>query len=321
MKTSVAICTYNGEKYIREQIDSILNQTQKIDEIIVCDDRSSDKTIAILEEYALANPNLFRIYINEVNLRSVKNFEKAIELCTGDIIFLSDQDDAWIPEKVAEYVDYFNQNANIKVIASNGYCINDDSQIEEKYAIWEVPQFLKEKGATYDYFSIINYVSNLATGASMAFRKEIIADILPIPIVKNFHHDEWITIVASRNNEFVLLNKKYFYYRTHNTQQVGGVFYDKTETEKRKLTEVFDIHDQNTTFINFKIKLKKYIVSYKKNQNLVNANTKHNDFLKQNLVEIKKLFDETKLQMKKQYPKGSFVLNLTDKILNKRQLK
>jgi glycosyltransferase involved in cell wall biosynthesis len=230
MKTSVAICTYNGEKYIREQIDSILNQTQKVDEIVVCDDRSSDKTIEIIEDYALANPNLFRIYINEVNLRSVKNFEKAIGLCTGDIIFLSDQDDAWIPEKVAEYVDYFNQNANIKVIASNGFCINDDSQIEEKYSIWEVPQFLKEKGATYDYFSIINYVSNLATGASMAFRREIVADILPIPVVKNFHHDEWIAIVASRNNEFVLLNKKYFYYRTHNTQQVGGVFYDKTET-------------------------------------------------------------------------------------------
>jgi hypothetical protein len=88
-----------------------------------------------------------------------------------------------------------------------------------------------------------------------------------------------------------------------------------------KLTEVFDIHDQNTTFINFKIKLKKYIVSYKKNQNLVNANTRHNDFLKQNLVEIKKLFDQTKGQMKKQYPNASFVLNLTDKILNKRQLK
>lgn len=99
MKTSVALCTYNGEKYIKEQLDSILNQTKKVDEIIVCDDCSSDKTVEILNHYSSTNPGLFKIYINEQNLRSVKNFEKAITLCTGDIIFLSDQDDFWVNEK------------------------------------------------------------------------------------------------------------------------------------------------------------------------------------------------------------------------------
>jgi glycosyltransferase involved in cell wall biosynthesis len=321
MKISVALCTYNGEKYIKEQIDSILQQTRKVDEIVVCDDRSSDKTMAILEEYALANPNIFKLIINEVNLRSVKNFEKAISLCTGDVIFLSDQDDKWINEKVAEYLDYFNENPNIKAIASNGYCINDDSEIEDKYAIWEVPQFLKEKGISYDYYSIINYVSNLATGASMAFKKEIVADFLPFPIVKNFHHDEWIAIVASQKNAFELLNKKYFYYRTHDSQQVGGVFYDKTEYQKTKLTEIFDIHNQNTSFINYKIKLKKYIVSYQKNENLIKTETKHNTFLTENLVVIERLFEQTKRQMKAQYPFLSFLLNISDKITHKRQLK
>ena len=86
MKLSVALCTYNGEKYIKEQIDSILNQTLKIDEIVICDDRSTDSTISILEEYAIHNPNIFKIHINEENLRSVKNFEKIESFIAKDTV-------------------------------------------------------------------------------------------------------------------------------------------------------------------------------------------------------------------------------------------
>ena len=75
MKLSVAMCTYNGGRFLKEQIDSILNQTLKVDEIIVCDDISTDDTLTILEEYSNKNPNLFKIYKNEINLKSVKNFE------------------------------------------------------------------------------------------------------------------------------------------------------------------------------------------------------------------------------------------------------
>ena len=239
MKISVAICTYNGEKFLKEQIDSILNQTLKVDEIVVCDDGSSDKTITILNEYAALNLNLFKIYINEVNLRSVKNFEKAITLCTGDIIFLSDQDDIWVKEKAEDYVDYFNKNPKIEVLASNGYCINEESEIEEKFAIWEVPEFLKEQNILFDYFKLITHIENIATGASMAFRKEIVSKILPFPIMKNFHHDEWIAIISAQTNKFKLLNNKYFYYRIHNNQQVGGVFFNKSKKNKILLTEIF----------------------------------------------------------------------------------
>ena len=91
MKTSVALCTYNGEKYLREQLDSILNQTSAVDEIIVCDDRSTDNTVCILEEYQSKFPNLFFIYINEANLNSTKNFQKALNLCQNEVVFLSDQ--------------------------------------------------------------------------------------------------------------------------------------------------------------------------------------------------------------------------------------
>ena len=76
MTTSVALCTFNGEKFLKEQLDSILNQTVTIDEIIVCDDGSTDATISILNSYKEKFPEIFNIYINEENLRSVKNFEK-----------------------------------------------------------------------------------------------------------------------------------------------------------------------------------------------------------------------------------------------------
>jgi len=102
MKLSVALCTFNGEIFLKEQLDSILNQSINIDEIIVCDDQSTDNTKQILESYKKDNPDLFKIYYNEKNLRSNKNFEKAIKLTSGDYIFLSDQDDIWKENKVEE---------------------------------------------------------------------------------------------------------------------------------------------------------------------------------------------------------------------------
>ncbi|WP_415579124.1 glycosyltransferase, partial [Flavobacterium psychrophilum] len=262
MKTSVALCTYNGEKYIKEQLDSILNQTKKVDEIIVCDDCSSDKTVEILNHYSSTNPGLFKIYINEQNLRSVKNFEKAITLCTGDIIFLSDQDDFWVEIKVEKYAEYFNNNPKIDALASNGYCIDERGIVHDKYAIWDVPQFLREKNIDYNYFNMISYLENIATGASMAFRKKIIPEIIPFPIMKNFHHDEWIALVSSNNNAFEMLNEKYFYYRIHNNQQVGGVFFNETQKEKLLLTEIFDYKNYEISFYGYKKRLKKIINSY-----------------------------------------------------------
>ena len=108
-KISVALCTYNGEKYLHQQIDSILNQTVPVHEIVVCDDGSNDQTSKILTQYQTKFPEVFKIHFNTENLRSVKNFEKAISLCTGDIIFLSDQDDIWEENKVEVFIKYFDE--------------------------------------------------------------------------------------------------------------------------------------------------------------------------------------------------------------------
>lgn len=320
MKISVAICTYNGEQFLKDQIDSILNQTLKVDEIIVCDDCSTDTTIEIVNNYAKGNPNLFKIIINETNLKSVKNFEKAIKLCSGEVIFLSDQDDIWALNKVEEYVNYFKENPKINVLASNGYCINENNEIEEKYAIWDVPQILRENNIEVDYYKLITIVSNIATGASMAFRKEFVPLFLPFPILENLHHDEWISIISSYQKSFELLNEKFFYYRIHSSQQVGGVFYKKTKRKKLMLYEIYNIFDNDTTFNNLKKRIKRLASAYSKNKKFTNIETEYKSLFEANLKEIQSLFFSAKNQMKSKFPFSYFWLNISDKVQNKRQL-
>src|SRR5947208_14214106 len=98
---SVAMCTYNGERFLKEQLESLAAQTRQPDELVVCDDRSTDSTPHIVEAFARAAPFPVRLEVNDRCLGSTKNFEHAILRCTGALIALSDQDDVWHPEKLA----------------------------------------------------------------------------------------------------------------------------------------------------------------------------------------------------------------------------
>lgn len=312
---SVAMCTYNGEKFIHEQIDSILNQTQKVDEIIVCDDGSTDKTIAILEKYSERNPKLFKIYQNKINLQSVKNFEKAINLCNGEIIFLSDQDDIWKANKVENYIKHFNKNPEISVLASNGYCIDDKSQVIKKYTIWDVPQFLKDANIEVNYYEIIAFIGNIATGASMAFRRSFVNTVIPFPVINKFHHDEWIALLSSKCNSFELLNEKYFYYRIHHNQQVGGVFYDKTEKTKTFLTSLFDVKNEKILFKIFRKRLRHLKSFVALNQSIDDDNFE--EFTNANINDAKNQIELLNKKMKK----GNIVIYLYYELFFKKNIK
>lgn len=216
MRVSVAMCTYNGEKYLREQIDSILQQTITVNEIIVCDDMSSDDTTLILEEYKKKHPNLFYIHTNEVNLKSIKNFEKAISLCTGDILFLSDQDDVWMNNKVEEILKTFELNPTIQVIATNGECIDENGKKINSKTIWDLISKVNRS-----YFKIISSYQNFATGATIALKSKFALNnsIFPLTI----HHDEWLALKASYDNIFLFIDQKLIKYRIHPQQQVGSI--------------------------------------------------------------------------------------------------
>ena len=311
---SVALCSYNGEKYIHQQIDSILNQTHRPSKIVVCDDGSTDRTPEILAEYQKQYPEIFRIHFNEINLRSVKNFEKAISLCSKAIIFLSDQDDIWAENKAEKIVSFLDNHAEIDVVATNGFCIDENGAVHEKYSLWDAPVFLKEKGKNIDYFEII-LLCNIATGASMAFRAALKPEIMPFPVLKDYHHDEWIALNTARKGRFEFLNDKLFYYRTHQEQQVGGVFFDKTEEGKAKLMRFFDL--EPTSFSSYKRLLKRLLRFYEINVIIENKNQGHT--FCNTSQSIKERYDALKKEFKNKFPLKSRILFLVDKIMGKKR--
>lgn len=311
---SVALCSYNGEKYIHQQIDSILNQTHRPSEIVVCDDGSTDRTPEILAEYQKQYPEIFRIHFNEINLRSVKNFEKAISLCSKAIIFLSDQDDIWAENKAEKIVSFLDNHAEIDVVATNGFCIDENGAVHEKYSLWDAPVFLKEKGKNIDYFEII-LLCNIATGASMAFRAALKPEIMPFPVLKDYHHDEWIALNTTRKGRFEFLNDKLFYYRTHQEQQVGGVFFDKTEEGKAKLMRFFDL--EPTSFSSYKRLLKRLLRFYEINVIIENKNQGHT--FCNTSQSIKERYYALKKEFKNKFPLKSRILFLVDKIMGKKR--
>ena len=222
MTISVALCTYNGEKYICEQIESILNQTLPVDEIVVCDDGSTDGTLAIIERLKPEISVDIRIYRNETNLGVYANFQKTINLCHGDIIFLSDQDDIWLPKKVDTVTKYLDQNPQISVVFTDGI-LSDDSQTNNG-SLWQcmglTPQARK---AIDDGFGIELFANeSRATGATMAVRRSfVLLNILSSFSPTNFLHDELLAMLALSQNQLGYIDEKLIQYRIHSQQECG----------------------------------------------------------------------------------------------------
>src|SRR5918993_2278832 len=136
MRVSVAMTTYNGGAYLTEQLNSIFAQTRLPDELIVCDDQSTDATRAILDEFAARGTVPMTVVVNDQRLGSNENFEKAIGLCTGDIIFLSDQDDVWRDNKVATIEREFERDPELGIVFTNGDLI-DGAGLSLEGSMWQ----------------------------------------------------------------------------------------------------------------------------------------------------------------------------------------
>ena len=228
MKISVAFIVYNGAQYLRTQLDSILAQTHKVDEIIVYDDASSDNTKEILEEYKNKHPNLFFIHYNTGNIGPTKNIEKAIQSCTGELILLADQDDYWEAHKVEAIIKYFEQNPTMNGVFTNGSLINSYGELDNKYALWDAMSFpyktVKSKTELNSNLKLyINTVENAVTGATLAIRNNLPFLHKPFPTIKNLVHDRWLAINLAENNSLGILEEKLIRYRIHSAQAIGGM--------------------------------------------------------------------------------------------------
>lgn len=214
---SVAVCTYNGERYIEKQLESIINQTRKPDEIIISDDASTDNTINLINKINFKGIQ-FRVIINNKNLGVTKNFEQCIENCRGDIIFLSDQDDVWEENKIYKIDKCFKENKDIELIFTNAWIIDENNCIQDKYLIDDLcKQSIFDTDRIFD--RIINH--NCVTGATVAFKKSLFDRIGFIS--KEWVQDEWLAINAAIVDRIMFLDEKLIKYRVHSNNQIGLV--------------------------------------------------------------------------------------------------
>ena len=219
-KISVVLCTYNGEKHISEQIQSILEQTEKPDEIVICDDRSLDNTGKILNYFAFENPCI-KLFCNKKNLGFVKNFEKAISLCTGDVIFLSDQDDVWIKNKIEKMMNIFREYPESTYVFSNADTFNENRKLN--YTLWDSVNFNSEKQRKFNagFQKELLLRESFIYGAVLAFRAEFRKYL--IPFSDEFYHDNWIVLILSflNNNAGKFIPESLTNYRIHTSQSIG----------------------------------------------------------------------------------------------------
>lgn len=195
-KISVALAAYNGSKFIVEQLDSILNQSIIPDEIIVCDDCSTDDTLIVVEKYADSHPAV-KVYENDTNLGFIKNFEKAAKLCSGDYILFSDQDDIWTYDHIEVLV---NNSTEADLVCANAEYMTFEGKLTGQTM---KPKSFHQSGDLRIDFKKMIY-SQLAQGATILIKREMLQEILPFP--SNIYHDIWMgfaTYIAGGKVKYV----------------------------------------------------------------------------------------------------------------------
>lgn len=225
---SVALCTHNGAPYLAEQVQSICSQSLPPQEIVLSDDASTDDGIAVAEA-ALADclrqrpehPIALRVLRNEPALRVTKNFERAASACSGELIALSDQDDVWVPDRLARMAAEFERRPDLLLLHSDARLVDGERRdlgqtlfhaLEVKR--WEIDWI--HEGNAFDTF----LRRNLVTGATAVFRRSLLEAALPFP--KEWLHDEWLGIVASAIGRVDVLEAPLIEYRQHGNNQIGA---------------------------------------------------------------------------------------------------
>lgn len=225
-KVSVAIASYNGEEYLQEQLLSILRQTRKVDEIIICDDASTDLTCSIVQDFINEYPEYdIQLFQNETNIGYKENFRQALKKTSGDYIFLCDQDDEWFDEKVEKMVGQMNANSKILALASSFVYMNDEGK---RYTIKPIHGMSNnnlyihpvKKEALVEVPFEDYYTRNFFQGCSLVIRKELKDEVVN-HFSSKIHHDWFINMTAAKHHGMYFWNIPLFAYRIHAKNAVG----------------------------------------------------------------------------------------------------
>ena len=222
MKTSVACCVYNGARHLGAQLDSLVAQSRRPDEIVVVDDHSTDASASLIDAFARSLPSDVTLIVerNAHNLGIVANFEKALASTTGDVIFLCDQDDVWHPSKIETMTRAFEQRADLLMLFTDARLIDDRGRPLGHTLFESLEMSRRERRSirSGDAFSAL-IARNLVTGAGTALRRSVFERARPFPI--EWVHDEWLAIHAAALGTVDFVESPLFDYRQHASNQIG----------------------------------------------------------------------------------------------------
>lgn len=222
LRVSIAMATYNGERYLGEQLDSLALQTRLPDELIVSDDCSNDRTVAIIQEFESRSPFPVRVLRQEQNRGSSKNFDHAVASCTGDVIFLCDQDDVWMPDKVSDMVNAFIQSPAVGLVISNSMLVDDASTpIGRKLYIRRFPRSTRVYPSGEPALRTV-LAAGLLFGHTMAFRCMPALCGPTARASRNWGQDCVRALVAGALSDVVVLPDALTKHRRHQAQLTHG---------------------------------------------------------------------------------------------------
>jgi glycosyltransferase involved in cell wall biosynthesis len=217
---SIALCTYNPGKYLEPLLESIIQQTWRPLEIVCCDDKSSDGSLAELQKFSERYPGMFKIYSNEKNLGYIKNFEKCLSLCSGEWIAIADHDDIWKPEKIKTLQesigDAFMIYSDSELIDENGNSMG--KKISDIFRLHDRP--------APQAFSFYDFI----WGHSILIKKQLLYYSLPVPL--DMPYDSWLAYTAASVSEIRYCNKVLTEWRQH-TGSFSTIMF-KTNLESRQ---------------------------------------------------------------------------------------
>lgn len=230
-KIDILLATYNGEKYLEAQLDSILNQTYSNFRLLISDDCSSDNTQKILKEYEKKD-NRIQLFFQEKNLGVMKNFEFLLKNVKNDYYMFSDQDDIWKQEKIEKSLK--------KLLETNSDLVYTDLEVVDENLNVTYPSYWKLKGIynkikKYNNFESL-YLNNFVTGCTMISKSKLIKDVLPLPNTSKYVlHDYWIPLIISQKGKIAYIEEPLIKYRQHKNNKIGS---KKRSDELKSLDEI-----------------------------------------------------------------------------------
>jgi glycosyltransferase involved in cell wall biosynthesis len=240
-RLSVALCTFNGAAHIGKQLESIGLQTRLPDEMVICDDGSQDTTIQILQAYSKVAPFEVCLYINDRNLGVTGNFARAVALCHGDLIALSDQDDMWHPDKLKRIEEVFSSSPNVGAVFTEANFVDEQLKplglrMSQYIGLNGRSQRDLRKGKAFGVVLRLN-----VPGCTLAFRASLREAFLPIP--PTWDHDTWIALIAAALAEVSFVNEPLLEFRRHprNTSEAAKLSFRELLTVARNRPPVAEL--------------------------------------------------------------------------------